>query len=76
MPQPFIMLRLVDDESGGARRINVNASHIQAYAKWATASPGSDYREGIVNSVVTVLNGNHLYVRETPAEIQALLAGA
>lgn len=74
MPQPFILLKLVEDDGAQPRRISVNAAHIQFYGKWATSLPGSDYREGVVNAIVTLANGNALYVRETPAEIQSLLA--
>lgn len=73
MPQPFILLRLVDNDGGTPLRISINAAHIQHYGKWVPPT-ADDYRVGIVNSVITVANGNRLYVRETPAEIQTLLA--
>jgi hypothetical protein len=75
MAQPFITLRLVDEDGGVARRIGVNAAQLVSYVKFVTDFPGSDNREGIANSIVVMAgSGNKLYVRETPAEIQSLLA--
>lgn len=71
MAQPFVVLHLADDV---APAIGVNAAHIQVVRRWVSDTPGNDYREGVVNSVVEMTNGQRYYVKQTVAQIQTLLA--
>lgn len=71
MAQPFIVLHLADDNP----LAGVNAAHIQLVKRWVTDTPGNDFREGVVNSVIEMTNGQRYFVKETVAQIQVLLAG-
>lgn len=71
---PFITLTLADDDTGMPARFGLNTAFIQTIRRWRTDNPGSDYREGLVNAVVKMTNGQEYFVRETLSQIQSQLA--
>lgn len=71
---PFITLTLADEDVGAPAKFGLNTAFIQTIRRWRTENPGSDYREGLVNAVIKMTNGQEYFVRETLAQIQALLA--